>query len=219
MFTGLIQATGKIAGVEKKGSETRFKILPGFPMSDVRFGESIAVNGVCLTVEDFTPQAFSAYASQKTLSVTNLGDLYIGAQVNLERALALGDRLGGHLVSGHIDCLARVENIEPAGESKIYTLSFPEEFGSQVIDKGSVALDGISLTVTGCTRSSLQVNIIPSTWKETTISGWKKVSLVNMETDMIGKYVQKMLEPLISTNDKAGIKSRIDSEFLRRHGF
>jgi len=219
MFTGLVQGTGKIAGLNRSGVETRLNIQPGFVLHSLRQGESIAVNGVCLTVEDFTPDRLYVYASEKTLSVTNLGLLRPAAQVNLERALALGDRLGGHLVSGHVDCMARIENVEHTGESRIFTLSFPEEYGSQVIDKGSVALDGISLTITACGVDSLQVNIIPATWKETAVSCWKKGALVNMETDMIGKYVQKTIEPWMKGRATQEKKSGIDMDFLHRHGF
>ncbi|EFI35087.1 riboflavin synthase, alpha subunit [Desulfonatronospira thiodismutans ASO3-1] len=218
MFTGLIQGTGRVAATEKKGLETRFTIRPGFVLSDPRPGESIAVNGVCLTAENFSRDAFHVYASAQTISVTSLKDLGTGSHVNLERALALGDRLGGHIVSGHVDCLARVEDIRADGESRRITLVFPEELSPQVIDKGSVALDGVSLTITGCGPGWLQVNIIPATWKETTLAGWKKGTQVNMETDLIGKYVQNMLGPWLEgrSRDQGG---RLDMDFLRQHGF
>ena len=218
MFTGLIQGTGIIAAVEKKGLETRFTVRPGFVMHDPRPGESIAVNGACLTAENFSRDTFHVYASAQTMSVTNLKALSTGSHVNLERALALGDRLGGHLVSGHVDCLAGVEDIQAAGESKKITLVFPEEFNPQVINKGSVALDGVSLTITGCGPGWLQVNIIPATWKETTIALLKKGFQVNMETDLIGKYVQNMLGPWIANQAQAR-GSKIDMDFLRQHGF
>ena len=218
MFTGLIQGTGRVAAVEKKGLETRFTVRPGFVMHDHHPGESIAVNGVCLTAEHFSRGAFHVYASAQTMSVTNLKDLSTGSHVNLERALALGERLGGHLVSGHVDCLAGVEDIQAAGESRQITLVFPEELSPQVINRGSVALDGVSLTITGCGPGWLQVNIIPATWKETTIAQWKKGAQVNMETDIIGKYVQNMLGPWLADKmqDQSG---RIDMDFLRQHGF
>ena len=218
MFTGLIQGTGRIVAVEKKSLETRFTVKPGFILHDPRAGESIAMNGACLTAEKFSRDAFQVYASAQTMSLTNLKDLNTGGQVNLERALALGDRLGGHLVSGHVDCLAEVDDIQPAGESRKVTLVFPEEFSSQVINKGSVTLDGVSLTITGCGPGWLQVNIIPATWQETTIARWKKGFLVNMETDIIGKYVQNMLGPWLS-GQKQTRGGSIDMHFLRQHGF
>ncbi|WP_291320119.1 riboflavin synthase [Desulfonatronospira sp.] len=218
MFTGLIQGTGRVSAIEKKGLETRFTVRADFAIRDPRPGESIAVNGVCLTAENFSRDAFHVYASAQTISVTNLKNISIGSHLNLERALALGDRLGGHLVSGHVDCLAVVEDIQSAGESRKITLGFSEELSPQVINKGSVALDGVSLTITGCGPGWLQVNIIPATWKETAIARWKKGSQVNMETDLIGKYVQNMLAPW-SADQSRTRNGKIDMDFLRQHGF
>jgi riboflavin synthase len=138
--------------------------------------------------------------------------------VNLERALALGDRLGGHLVSGHVDCLARVDQSRPSGSSVFFRLTFPPEFGRQIIPKGSVALDGISLTVNACGKEYLEVNIIPATQSETTISRWSTGSLVNMETDIIGKYVERMVAPWSHGPDDPG-KGKLTLDFLRRNGF
>jgi len=180
-------------------------------------GESIAVNGVCLTVETAGEKEFTAYASGETLSRSNLGALKLGGTVNLERALALGDRLGGHLVSGHVDCLAEVAAVTPAGQSVQYRITFPEEESVFVVPKGSVALDGISLTVNECGEGWLCVNIIPSTQGATTISGWKPGTAVNMETDMLGKYVLRMLGPW--KDAKGGKASKISETFLREHGF
>ncbi|WP_028575580.1 riboflavin synthase [Desulfonatronovibrio hydrogenovorans] len=219
MFTGLIQTTGVISGLEKKGRETRFRISPRKNFTDLAHGESIAVNGVCLTVEDFSSDWFYAYASAQTMSVTNLGMLSHGDHVNLERALSLGDRLGGHLVSGHVDCLARITAVEKAGESTIYTLAFPAEYSRQVVDKGSVTLDGISLTITTCGPGFLKVNIIPATREETIISLWSRDRLVNMETDLIGKYVEKMLYSGSAPDRDSRPASAITSDFLRKHGF
>lgn len=223
MFTGLIQGLGLLASLEKRGNESRLEIEPQYSMDNVVLGESIAVNGVCLTVERWTGKRFLAYASGETLGATTLGGLRRGDLVNLERALALGDRLGGHMVSGHVDCLATVQNVQPAGESKIYRLGFPASFGPQVVAKGSVALDGVSLTINNCGLDYLEVNIIPATQRETTIQNWDAGRSVNMETDLIGKYVQRMLAawqpdagPKQGTADNA---SGISEEFLRRHGF
>ena len=218
MFTGIIQGMGRVAAVDRSGSETRFTLRPDFALADYALGESIAVNGVCLTVETFGQGWFTAYASAETLSVTNLGALRVSSTVNLERALAMGDRLGGHIVSGHVDCLAEVVSVRQAGESRIYQLSFPAEFGTQVIPKGSVALDGISLTVNDCGRDYLEVNIIPATQRETTISGWTPGRRVNMETDVIGKYVQRMLAPW-DGGQATTQPSKITPDFLKEHGF
>lgn len=218
MFTGIIQTIGTISGLESKGSETRMRISPRQVFKSLSLGESVAVNGVCLTVEDFGLDWFYMYASAHTMRITNLGGLGYGSKVNLERALSLGDRLGGHLVSGHIDCLGKVSSVQKAGESIIYTISFPERFSSQIIDKGSVALDGISLTITGCGPGYLTVNIIPATQKETIVSQWTTGSLINMETDLIGKYVEKMLGSRAARDDDQ-TGSRITGDFLREHGF
>lgn len=217
MFTGLVQGTGLIEGAENRGSETRFTIRARCELPEIVKGESIAVNGVCLTVETFGKNVFTVYASKETLGVTNLGGLKAGNMVNLERALALGDRLGGHMVSGHVDCAARVESVIQAGESRVYRFSFPAQFGPLVVDKGSVALDGISLTVNECGDDWLSVNIIPATQDETTISAWGQGYGANMETDIIGRYVQRMLTPYTG---KAGENpSNISLEFLKQHGF
>lgn len=215
MFTGLVQGMGKVEAFEKRGGQMRLSIRTFFPLRDIVLGESIAVNGVCLTVESFADNAFSAYASSETLDKTNLGALGVGSRVNLERALALGERLGGHMVSGHVDCLARVDSSAPAGESVRYTLSFSEEFGLFVVEKGSVCLDGISLTVNDCGQDWLSVNVIPATQGETTISGWAPGRAVNMECDIIGKYVARMVAPHAGKSKP----SAITAEFLAKHGF
>lgn len=224
MFTGLVQGMGRVETTEKggaRGAETRLKIRALFDLPRIVLGESIAVNGACLTVETFGDNWFTVYASAETLNHTSLGGLKTGAQVNLERALALGDRLGGHLVSGHVDCLAVVTEIKPAGESRVYTLSFPAEYGQLVVPKGSITLDGISLTVNDCGPEFLSVNIIPATQRETTISGWTPGTKVNMETDLIGKYVRNMLGPWLASTGAGGGKpaSSLSMDFLREHGF
>jgi len=220
MFTGLIQGKGRIEAVEARGAETRLKIRTLFDLPQIVPGESIAVNGACLTVETFGENWFTVYASAETLTHTSLGALKTGGLVNLERALALGDRLGGHMVSGHVDCLATVADIKPAGESRVYTLSFPAEYGALVVPKGSVTLDGISLTVNDCGPESLSVNIIPATQQGTTISGWTPGTRVNMETDLIGKYVQSMLGPWLAARGGGGKPaSTLSMDFLREHGF
>lgn len=222
MFTGLIQGMGAVLEVQRRGNESRLDIEPRFVMENITLGESIAVNGACLTVESFSGNRFHAYASAETLAATSLGDLRRGDSVNLERALALGDRLGGHMVSGHVDCLASVANISSAGESRVFRLNFPESFAPQVVAKGSVALDGISLTVNNCGQGFLEVNIIPATQRETTIQFWKPGRAVNMETDLIGKYVQRMLAAwsLATHQEKKGdATSGLTEDFLRKYGF
>ena len=213
MFTGLIEATGTVF------SRTASRLTVDAPTLAGRWrtGDSIAVNGVCLTVEEPGINRFTAYASGETMGLTNLGKLSKGAKVNLERALGLSDRLGGHLVSGHVDCLAEVAGLATAGQSTVYTLKFPGEFGRLVVPKGSVALDGVSLTVNECDQEHLTVNIIPSTKAATMIASWQPGAKVNMETDLIGKYVARMLGPW--TAPEPGAKPGLSVEFLREHGF
>lgn len=218
MFTGLIQGTGAINKVENRGNETRLAVRASGIKDYVR-GESIAINGVCLTVETYSDSWFTCYASRETMSVTNLGNLQKGSMVNYERALAMGDRLGGHIVSGHVDCLGTVDSVRPEGESKIYRIKFPAEQGRYVVAKGSVALDGISLTVNDCGSDYLEVNIIPETQDQTTISQWNPGYAVNIETDIIGKYVERMVAPWIEKKSEDRGGSRITMDFLREHGF
>ncbi len=229
MFTGIIQGQGKITSLRKNGAECRLAIHPLFTLADVTDGESIAVNGACLSVESHSRDGFTAYASAETLTRTTLDTLSNGDLVNLERALALGDRLGGHLVSGHVDCLATVREVRPAGQSICCRLEFPASFGPEVIAKGSVALDGISLTVNDCGPDFLEVNIIPDTQKRTTMRHWRPGVRVNMETDLIGKYVRSLLGPWSGQTGPSGKDAgsgaaaekvpAINRELLLRNGF
>jgi len=218
MFTGLIMGMGRIEAAENRGAETRFRIKTLFDLPEIELGESIAVNGVCLTVETFGDNWFTAYASRETMSVTSLGELRIGSKANLERAMAMGDRFGGHIVSGHVDALADVLEVRPAGESNIYKLGFDAAHGKYVIPKGSIALDGISLTVNDCGPTWLEVNIIPETQKATTIAEWVAGRKVNMETDVIGKYVERMVQPWVAEESEPKQKG-ITMDYLREHGF
>lgn len=222
MFTGLVQGMGSVEAVDPRGGETRLRIRALYDLRDIVKGESIAVNGACLTVETFGDRWFTAYASRETMDRTNLGKQRVGSQVNLERALALGDRLGGHLVSGHVDCLAEVQSVTPAGQSRQYRLDFAPDLGPLVVAKGSVALDGISLTVNECGPDWLTVNIIPATQQETTIASWTPGRRVNMEVDILGRYVQRMLGAYVGGNadaDQSSSKSGLTESFLREHGF
>ena len=220
MFTGIIQCTGELASRTTSGGEARFTIRPRVPLVAPTKGESIAVNGVCLTAESFSGGAFTAYASAETLSRTTLGAFTPGLTVNLEQALRLDSRLGGHMVSGHVDCVARVASITPAGDSTRYRLAFPAALAHLVIEKGSVALDGISLTVNACGPDFLEVNVIPESWSATTVRLWKEGSQINMETDLVGKYIARMLELRGEGNASARPSSPgVTMDFLREHGF
>lgn len=209
MFTGIIQGLGAITQLAAHGAERRFRIKPQFHMENVADGESIAVNGVCLTVETHSEAEFTAYASAETLQASTLGNLRHGDNVNLERALKLGDRLGGHIISGHVDCVAKVATMQKGGESLKIGIAFPARFSPQVVRKGSVALDGMSLTVNECGQGTLEINIIPESQKTTNIATWRLGCEINLETDIIGKYAQRMLLPW----------QGLDRRFLAENGF
>ncbi len=218
MFTGLIQGQGEILAIRPRGAECRLSIRALFPLDAIVDGESIAVNGTCLSVETHGDREFSLYASAETMARTTLRLQKAGALVNLERALAVGDRLGGHIVSGHVDCLGTVAEMAAAGESCRITLHLPEAYSPEIISKGSVTLDGVSLTVNDCGPGFLTVNVIPDTQKRTTIGAWTVGALVNVETDVIGKYVRGMLAPW--QHSQAGRQpSRVTEQFLAENGF
>ncbi len=226
MFTGLIQGRGEILQVLRRGSELGLTVRLGFTAVDLAVGESISVNGVCLTAESVAADKFTAYASAETAAHSTLGDFKAGDAVNIERALRLGDRLGGHLVSGHVDAVAEVLNIKERGASREVWFAFPAELAPQIAAKGSVSLDGISLTVNACERDRFSVNIIPETWRTTGASGWRPGGRVNLETDMLAKYVQRCLgfAPEGSGRTGAGLgaagnQSGLTLDLLREHGF
>lgn len=225
MFTGLIAGQGELIFIEKKGMDTRFGIRAHFPFNAPVLGESVAINGACLTVESFSENNLSEktltfFVSGETLACTTLATLQKGAYVNMERALAFGDRLGGHLVSGHVDCIGTILHIQDRGQSRQVRVGFSKEIAPYIIPKGSIALDGVSLTVNDCGMDFLEVNIIPETWKVTSISRFKVGQQINMETDMIGKYIlrsKQVEQEKIQFNVVE--KSRIDTDFLRENGF
>ena len=224
MFTGIIQSTGSIHALSKQANERRLVIEPHNKEAFLHIveGESIAVNGCCLSVEDHSETRFSLYASEETCCRSTLGSLEKGSLLNLERALLPGDRLGGHIVTGHVDCIATVSSLSHKGESLCVTLLYPESYASQLVAKGSVTLDGISLTLNSVQKTSFSVNIIPDTQKRTTVRLWKKGSKVNMETDILGKYVERILSLSSCKTTEQGSRTKegnITKEFLALHGF
>ena len=218
MFTGLIEGQGRILSVEPSHGQARISIASGFEWPDPAVGESVSVNGVCLSVEAFFSGSFAAYASAETLGRTTLGALRSGQHVNLERAVRLGSRMGGHIVTGHVDAVGTVRRVEQAGESMRCTIGFDRALAPFVVRKGSVALDGISLTINDCGLDYLTVNVIPETSRVTTASQWRTGTKVNMETDIMGRYImrQKELEAFMA---ETGSGSGIDEDFLRENGF
>ncbi len=193
MFTGIITDLGEIIKVEK-GGMTRFTTRTAYDLTEVPMGASIAHCGVCLTVVDKGADWFSVDASEETLTVTTLGSWSVGTKVNLERPTRVGDELGGHIVSGHVDGVATVVDIRPDGDSLRFTFEAPERLKKFVAPKGSVALDGVSLTVNEVNGARFGVNIIPHTRDVTTFHTYKPGTPVNMEIDMLARYVARLLE-------------------------
>ena len=213
MFTGIVQGLGQITNINGLGGESRLSITPLFEWTEpLTLGESIAVSGACLTVTTIDGASFTADVSAETLSRTAIGHYKTGEKVNLERSLRLSDRLGGHLVLGHVDDLGRVKEIRTQDRSKVFTFSLNPKLTAYVIEKGSVAVDGVSLTVNQVLTDGFTVNIIPHTSHNTTLAFKSPGDYVNLETDLIGKYVARLM-------GLAPQGSEIDTRFLAEHGF
>ena len=223
MFTGLVEELGILQSVRHGAASAQLNIAAGKVTQDIRIGDSIAVNGVCLTAVKFSSQGFTADVMAETLAKTNLGNLKPGDRVNLERALRLGDRLGGHLVSGHIDGVGTVAAKETLDIAILITINAPPEVLRYIIKKGSVAIDGTSLTVVDFKDDSFQVSLIPHTAKETTLGFKKPGDTVNLEGDVIGKYIERLLqtrETYGTATDKNNLaKTSVSLGFLAEHGF
>lgn len=217
MFTGIIQGRGRICEKRPVGGGLLFGIDSDFALTDPAEGESIAVNGVCLTAREIRGRRFLVDVSPESMARTNLGQVGVGSQVNLERALRLADRLGGHLVSGHVDAVARVLERKPLGDFVLFTFEVPVGLGRYIIEKGSITVDGISLTVNRCDERTFAVSIIPHTLSVTTLGGLTTGSPVNLEVDLIGKYVEKLLS--IKPEGGEGAGSALNPAFLAAHGF
>lgn len=194
MFTGLIEDVGKIASLRLSQGSAVLAVKTNLPLRSMALGASIAVNGACLTVVKKGRSTFTVDVSPETLNRTSLGAIGIGSLVNLERPLRFQDRLGGHLVSGHIDGVAMVESIQTRREFNFFTFRIPARLGTLLISKGSVAVDGISLTVNECSSRRFSVAIIPFTMEHTNLRARGVGDKVNIETDLIGKYVQKFVK-------------------------
>lgn len=194
MFSGIVEDIGTLQALEKKDKGVFLRVeVRKIDVGELVLGESVAVNGVCLTVVSVDEGSFSVDASHETLRRTNFSDLRAGSEVNLERSLRVGDRMGGHIVTGHVDGVGTVGSITPVGESRVFSFSFPAALAKYVVEKGSVAVDGVSLTVNSVKGTEFSVNIIPYTLRETTFSEFRRGRKVNIECDIIGKYVEKML--------------------------
>ncbi len=217
MFTGLIEEIGHVRRINATGEGAGLVIEAEKVLSDLKVGDSIAVSGPCLTVTSTGRDNFTAWAMPETLKRSSLSTLSAGQAVNLERALALGDRLGGHMVSGHVDAVVTLTGRRQQGGAYILTFDMPGDLNRYLVDKGSAALDGVSLTVIGVEDYSFTVGLIPVTAAETTLGQKEIGSPVNLEVDMIGKYVEKMLSPRLEGDSED--RETITLSFLEEKGY
>lgn len=215
MFTGIIEEIGKVIRVQRTSGSSFIEIQAERVLTDAHIGDSIAVNGVCLTVTDMTNDTFRADVMNETLSRSSLGSLVSGSMVNLERAMAANGRFGGHIVSGHIDGTGIITDVKNDGIAVWYTISAEDSLLRYIVEKGSIAIDGISLTVAKVTNCTFSVSIIPHTASETTLSMKKTGDIVNLENDIISKYIER----LIKTSEPHTRSSNITMEFLAKNGF
>ena len=193
MFTGIIEELGSVRSIEERGENARLVISAHVVTEGTNHGDSISVNGVCLTALDIEADSFAADVSRETLQRLTLGSLKPGAPVNLERAVTPATRLGGHIVQGHVDARGQFVGVENHGESWTVTIAYPKEIARYLVFKGSVAVEGISLTIAGLASDHFEIAIIPKTWEVTNFSQLKPGDPVNIEVDIIGKYVEKLL--------------------------
>ena len=217
MFTGIIEAVGKVAELQQCGGDVRLRVLTGkMDLADVALGDSIAVNGVCLTAVELPGDGFVADVSRETLSLTSLGRLKSGSRVNLEKALTLATRLGGHLVSGHVDGLGTVIERHDDARSVRFTIEAPQELARYIAHKGSISVDGTSLTVNAVDGQRFELNIVPHTLQETIMDSYAAGQRVNLEVDLVARHLERLL-----LGDKAAQpgEAGVDLAMLARAGF
>ncbi len=211
MFTGIIKAKGTITAARSKGGDVRMTIRSdGLPWSEFDQGESIAVNGVCLTAVALHEDGFDTDVSVETLDVTGLSELDVGSSVNLEPSISLGERLGGHLVSGHVDCTGTVCSREQDARSIRLAVEIPQEYARYVAKKGSICIDGVSLTINEVSGKRFEVNIIPHTAEVTIINDYAVGTVVNIEVDLLARYLERLL---------GGDEGGLSIDFLKAHGY
>ncbi|MGI6008215.1 MAG: riboflavin synthase [Ruminococcus sp.] len=215
MFTGIVEEVGKVKQVVSGSAWGQLAVAGGKVLEGTKLGDSIAVNGVCLTVTRIQGRVFTADVMAETMRRSNLGSLKLGDPVNLERAMAADGRFGGHMVSGHIDGTGVISQMKEEGNAVWVTVDTSDEIMRLIVEKGSVAIDGISLTVAKELKGAFQVSVIPHTGEETTLLKKKPGDVVNLENDMVGKYVEKLLKNETEENDSKGLTL----DFLRQHGF
>ncbi len=216
MFTGIVEEVGSVETVKLLGHRARISIAAYFVVEDLKIGDSIAVNGACLTATAVSKTSFSADVSRETLQVTNLGSLGPTFRVNLERALRVSDRLGGHLVQGHVDAAAKILAMQKDGDTLILTVSVPESIRRYLVTKGSISIDGISLTVNACDDKRFTCTILPHTLEQTNLSFRKVGDIVNLEGDIIGRYLEKLM---LSRQDVPENTRPIDHDMLKEYGW
>ena len=215
MFTGIIQAVGEVAAIEQTGGDVKLRIKTGdLPLEDVHLGDSIATNGVCLTVTELPGDGYWADVSTETLSLTSLKSTVVGSAVNLEKSLTPTTALGGHLVSGHVDGLGRVVGLTRDARSWRVSIEAPADLARYIAQKGSICVDGTSLTVNAVEGARFELNIIPQTWEETVFSGYALGSEVNLEVDVIARYLERLLQSGV-----APTASSITVETLKNAGY
>lgn len=217
MFTGIIEETGTIKKVIEGGESGSIAIRASKVLEDAKIGDSIAVNGVCLTVTSMQGDGFTADVMAETLRRTNLGALSIGSKVNLERAMAANGRFGGHIVAGHIDGTGKITSLSPEGNAVWVTVAADAEILRYIVPKGSITIDGISLTVAYVDSSVFKVSVIPHTGEETTLLNKKPGDMVNLENDIVGKYIEKLIQPF--QKDESKKQSSLTMDFLIENGF
>ena len=211
MFTGIIAALGKVVAVQTQGGDVRLEVASQkLDLNDVELGDSIAVNGVCLTVVSMQSDRVYFDVSKETLDRTSIGIAKIGSEINLEKALALGDRLGGHFVSGHVDGMGECIKRETSARSIIFQFRVPSNLERYIAEKGSICIDGVSLTVNEVSQGIFEVNIIPHTLEETIIKDYQVGTRVNLEVDLIARYLERLIP---------GEKSNVTQDKLLKHGF
>ncbi|WP_157149718.1 riboflavin synthase [Brachyspira pilosicoli] len=213
MFTGIVEEIGTVKSVQSKVITIEASKI----FDDLHLGDSVAVNGTCLTVSSFDNKIFNADVTQETLNRTNLGSLKNGSKVNLERAMTLSGRFGGHIVSGHIDGVGSIKSMKKDDNAIILTIEVSKHLMKYIVEKGSVAVDGISLTVASLTDNTFSIAVIPHTLKETVLYYKKEGDKVNIENDVIGKYVERLLT--FKEDNNGSKKSNITMEFLLKNGF
>lgn len=217
MFTGIVEEVGEIRGIKKGEKSSILSIKANKVIEDVKLGHSICTNGVCLTVTNIYGNIFDADVMAETLRRSNLGELKVGSKVNLERALSAKGRFGGHIVSGHIDGVGKIVSLEKEDNAIWVTIGAKENILQYIVEKGSIAIDGISLTVAYVDDKVFKVSVIPHTGKETILLSKTSEDTVNLECDVIGKYVEKLLT--FQSGKKVEKKDSINEDFLKENGF